>query len=89
MRLHLWISGRVQGVNFREATRRQAERGGITGWVRNSPDGRVEALFDGAAEAVRALTDWCRHGPPDAHVESIVEREEDAGEPYVGFQVRR
>jgi acylphosphatase len=73
--LHLQILGRVQGVWFRESMRREAERLGVVGWVRNRPDGSVEAVAQGAPEAVDALVAWARIGPPQARVERIVETE--------------
>jgi acylphosphatase len=73
--LHLQILGRVQGVWFREAMRREAERLGVVGWVRNRPDGSVEAVAQGAPEAVDALVEWARIGPPQARVERIIETE--------------
>jgi acylphosphatase len=73
--LHLQILGRVQGVWFRESMRREAERLGVAGWVRNRPDGSVEAVAQGAPEAVDALVAWARIGPPQARVERIVETE--------------
>jgi acylphosphatase len=73
--LHLHILGRVQGVWFRESMRREAERLGVAGWVRNRPDGSVEAVAQGAPEAVDALVAWARIGPPQARVERIVETE--------------
>jgi acylphosphatase len=76
-RLHVWVSGTVQGVFFRESTRAEAERRGVAGWVRNLPDGRVEAVFEGPALQAEAMVDWCRRGPPDAAVESIEAREEE------------
>ncbi len=63
--------GRVQGVNFRASTRRAAERAGAAGFVRNRPDGSVEAVFEGAPEAVEALVAFCRSGPPHALVERL------------------
>lgn len=69
---HLLIQGRVQGVWFRESMRREAERLGVTGWVRNTPDGAVEAVVQGSGEAVDALIEWARSGPPMARVERIV-----------------
>lgn len=69
---HVHIQGRVQGVWFRESMRREAERLGVTGWVRNRPDGSVEAVVQGPAEAVDALLDWTRTGPPMARVERII-----------------
>jgi acylphosphatase len=69
--LHLYVSGRVQGVGFREACRRAAGRAGVTGWVRNLPDGRVEAWIEGDREAVGRVAAWCGHGPGWAHVEGL------------------
>ncbi len=71
--LHLTIIGRVQGVWFRESMRQEAERLGVTGWVRNQADGTVEAVVQGAAPAVDALLDWARTGPPLARVERIIQ----------------
>lgn len=74
------ITGRVQGVFYRAWTRERAERHGVSGWVRNRPDGAVEALFSGPAEAVDALLAACREGPPAARVADIaVEAAEPAG----------
>lgn len=75
-RVHLWISGRVQGVFFRATTSDEARTRGLTGWVRNAPDGRVEAEVQGPPDAVDQLIDECRTGPPmasvaDVEVESI------------------
>lgn len=65
------ISGRVQGVFFRDAMRRQAIRHGVGGWVRNRPDGTVQAHLEGAPAAVAELVLWCRSGPRDAEVEDL------------------
>jgi acylphosphatase len=70
-RVHLWISGRVQGVFFRSATREQARARGLTGWVRNAPDGRVEAEVQGPSAAVERLVAECREGPPGAKVTTV------------------
>jgi acylphosphatase len=67
-RAHVFVSGRVQGVFFRQTTQQQAESRGVTGWVKNLPDGRVEAIFEGEAVAVKALVDFCRKGPRGAVV---------------------
>jgi len=69
---HLLIHGRVQGVWFRESMRSEAERLGVTGWVRNAPDGSVEAVVQGQEPAVDALIAWARIGPPQARVDRIV-----------------
>lgn len=71
--LHLQIEGRVQGVWFRESMRREAERLGVTGWVRNAQDGSVEAVVQGADEAVDALIEWARTGPPLARVDRVTQ----------------
>ncbi len=71
VRAHVVISGRVQGVNFRVATRDQARQAGVRGWVRNLPDGRVEAIFEGSNAAVRRMVSWCYSGPPAAEVERV------------------
>ena len=69
---HLHIQGRVQGVWFRESMRREAECLGVMGWVRNAPDGSVEAVVQGPETAVDALIAWARIGPPQARVDRIV-----------------
>jgi acylphosphatase len=68
---HLVIHGRVQGVGFRESMRWEAERLGVTGWVRNRSDGAVEAMVQGSPEAVQAMVAWARRGPPAAAVERV------------------
>ena len=65
------ITGHVQGVGFRYAMRAEARRRGVSGWVRNRRDGSVEALLQGEADAVRALVDWAREGPPGARVAEV------------------
>lgn len=71
VRVRLIIHGRVQGVFYRLKTQQAAERIGVTGWVRNLPDGTVEALVEGGREDVAALVDWCRQGPPMSRVDDI------------------
>ncbi len=68
---HLRILGRVQGVGFRMHMQREAQRHGVTGWVRNRRDGSVEAIVQGAREAVDALIEWARRGPPSARVTDV------------------
>lgn len=70
-RVHLWIAGRVQGVFFRATTSDEAKARGLTGWVRNASDGRVEAELQGARSAVDDLIDECRAGPPMASVTDV------------------
>lgn len=70
-RVHLFVSGRVQGVFFRACTQREAQSLGLVGWVRNLPDGRVEIVAQGDAEAVRALVEWSHLGPVRAEVTSV------------------
>ena len=71
IRCRVLVSGRVQGVYFRDTCRRLALAHGVTGWVRNLTDGRVEAVFEGAPDDVRRLVDWARHGPRGAAVEHV------------------
>jgi acylphosphatase len=88
-RVRVWIAGRVQGVAFRYATREEAAALGLGGWVRNLPDGRVEALFDGPAEKVEAVLRWCAKGPPAARVTNVETREEDPPPaPPSDFEIR-
>jgi acylphosphatase len=71
----LHVTGRVQGVAFRAATQQEAERLGVTGWVRNEPDGSVAGHFEGDADAVEAMVDWCREGPGPARVQRVARRD--------------
>ncbi|MFT6916547.1 MAG: acylphosphatase [Motiliproteus sp.] len=90
LRLHLWITGRVQGVWFRLSTKQQADALGVNGWVRNLDDGRVEALLAGEANAVRQLETWLNIGPELANV-ADVEAQTEALESETlmeGFEVR-
>ena len=85
---HLLIQGRVQGVWFRASMRREAERLGVTGWVRNTADGAVEAVVQGPAEAVDALVEWARSGPPMARVDGITIEASEPHDPLSGYEKR-
>jgi acylphosphatase len=88
IRAHVLISGRVQGVGYRYATVDTASQLKLTGWVRNLPDSRVEAVFEGTREVVEEMVRWCHIGPPAAVVQNVVvEYEEPEG--LRGFEVRR
>jgi acylphosphatase len=81
VRKHVWVSGRVQNVWFRDSCRREAMTQGVAGWVHNLADGRVEAVFEGPPAAVDALVAWCHEGPPRAKVNRVeVQDELPAGE---------
>ncbi len=79
--LRVRVTGRVQGVFFRDSTRREAERLGVTGWVRNRPDGSVEALICGSETQLATMRAWLAHGPPAARVDAIEVMEIDCPEP--------
>jgi acylphosphatase len=81
------VHGHVQGVFFRDSTREQAEAHGVAGWVSNRPDGAVEAVLEGPAEAVDAVLHFLEAGPPRAEVERVEVSEEDP-EGLTGFAVR-
>lgn len=88
LRCRVVVRGLVQGVWFRESTRRQAESVGVSGWVRNREDGTVEAVFEGEPHAVAQCVSWCRMGPPSAEVTGI-DVFEEAPQGERGFLVRR
>ena len=81
------VHGRVQGVFFRDTARREASRHGVSGWVRNTPEGTVEAVFEGEREAVERLVDFAREGPAAAQVERVETFEEEP-EGLGGFETR-
>lgn len=86
-RYHVRVSGRVQGVFFRANTSKTAIALGLTGWVRNLPDGRVEALFEGEAGNAEAMLAWCRTGTPPARVDHVEVAEETAEGSFTGFDI--
>jgi len=70
-RAHVYISGLVQGVCFRAYTKEKAVKFGLTGYVKNLPDGRVEAVFEGQEDNIKKMIEWCHKGPPTANVEKV------------------
>ena len=88
IRAHVFISGKVQGVFFRATTRDIARRYGVTGWVKNLWDGRVEAIFEGDEDAVKKVIEWCHIGPPGARVEKVEVMYEDYKGEFDNFEIR-
>jgi len=88
VRRRLVIHGRVQGVFYRASCRAEAEARGLDGWVRNLPDGTVEALLQGPEERVQDMIRWCYQGPPGARVTRIEVSEEAPAGDLRGFRIR-
>jgi acylphosphatase len=88
-RADLLISGRVQGVFYRASAQQEAMRLGLCGEIRNLPDGRVEAIVEGAKERIEEFIDWCRRGPPFAEVEAVGVRWSAASGTFRTFMVKR
>jgi acylphosphatase len=86
-RYQVLISGRVQGVCFRTNTRKQARALGLTGWVRNLPDGRVETVFEGEQKNAEAMLAWCRTGTPPASVDHVAVAEESTEGSFTVFDI--
>ena len=84
---HLRITGRVQGVGFRESLRREALREGVAGWVRNRADGSVEALLQGSDHAVHGVIAWARRGPAAARVATLTADGPHEAPAYAGFEL--
>jgi acylphosphatase len=87
-RAHVFVNGRVQGIFFRQETKHEADRHGVSGWVRNLADGRVEAVFEGEEEAVKALIEFCKRGPPMARVTSVDLTWENYTREFDGFKIK-
>jgi acylphosphatase len=80
-RVHVVISGRVQGVWFRASARDKAQQLGLTGWVKNTSGGNVEAIFEGEEKLIAEMLGWCHHGPPLAQVENVeVKKQRPSGD---------
>ena len=86
--IHLYISGKVQGVFFRAETQRAAVGFNLTGWVRNMVDGRVEACFEGKDENIDKMIEWCHIGPPAARVEEVLTDEEPYTDEFHDFSIK-
>lgn len=87
-RVHIFVSGRVQGVFFRENTRKRAKKLGITGWVRNIPDGRVEAVFEGEKSKVEELINRTKKGSLIARVDELKVMPEEYKEEFDNFEIK-
>ena len=88
VRAHVFVEGVVQGVFFRANTREEAGLLGLTGWVRNCWDGRVEAIFEGEREKVEKVILWCKKGPPGALVKNVEVNWEPASDEFDGFSIK-
>jgi acylphosphatase len=82
------VRGRVQGVAFRHHTTQAASRHNVTGWVKNLSDGSVQACFEGEAEDVQAMVEWCRRGPDLAKVDELIEQRGNYTGEFSGFTIR-
>ncbi len=87
-RVHVIVSGSVQGVFFRSEIENLAIENGVTGWVKNLPDGRVEAIFEGEEQSILKLVEFCKRGPPLAKVEKVSISKEAFREEYTDFRVK-
>ena len=86
--VYVRISGKVQGVWFRASTKQEAEKIGVTGWVKNTLDGEVEAIFQGTKEKIQLIIDWCHHGPLLSNVTNVIVKDIDPNEIYSSFSIR-
>ena len=86
--VHVLISGRVQGVFFRANTKQQAEMFGLSGWVRNTNDGKVEAIFEGEEEMLDKIIKWCYKGPPLSKVEKVDVKKQEPTNEFEDFSIR-
>ena len=86
--MHIVIEGMVQGVFFRAGTREESYKLGLTGWVKNCPDGRVEAVFEGDRDKIDQILEWCKKGPPGAAVRNVETVWEQATGEYDSFSIK-
>ena len=87
-KVHVFVGGMVQGVFFRSATKHRADAAGVKGCVRNLPNGRVEAVFEGEEEAVKTLVEFCRHGSRGAVVTNVDVKWENYNGEFTNFEIR-
>ena len=87
-RIHIFVTGRVQGVFFRQSTRVMAIKNNVNGWVRNLDDGRVEIVAEGEESNIDALIDWCKTGPANSRVDEFELVEENSTDEFKNFEVR-
>lgn len=88
IRVHLYISGKVQGVFFRHNTMKKAHELGLVGWVMNRPDKKVETVFEGDDQQVNGMIQWCRLGPPHSNVTNVEEIWEEPTGEFSSFSIR-
>jgi len=86
--VHVLISGRVQGVFFRASTKQKAEQLGLKGWVRNTSDGNVEAIFEGPEDVINEMIEWCHRGPPLSKVTNVEIKKQKATNAFEDFSIR-
>ncbi|KXB07521.1 acylphosphatase [candidate division MSBL1 archaeon SCGC-AAA382A20] len=87
-RAHVYVSGMVQGVLFRATTRKEAQKRRVTGWVKNLPDGRVEAVFEGDEEKVKEMINFCHKGSRAARVENVEVEWEEFQDEFSDFNIK-
>ena len=87
-RIHIFVTGRVQGVFFRQSTRVMAIKNNVNGWVRNLDDGRVEIVAEGENQHIDNLADWCKTGPANSRVDEFELSEENSIDEFETFEVR-
>lgn len=86
--IHVTVYGKVQGVWFRANTKQKAEQLGVTGWVKNTTHGAVEAIFEGEENCIKEMIEWCKNGPPQANVENIEIKEQNPTNGFDGFSIK-
>jgi acylphosphatase len=86
--IHVVISGRVQGVWFRASTKQKADQLGLKGWVKNTSDGKVEAVFEGEESIVKEMIKWCHQGPPLGYVQNVEIKNQTVTNGYDDFSVK-